>query len=461
LNGIIYDPGRDQFVVVGDKGAVTISDDGVNWSTNDQADTYQFSDLCLANNGRYVAACGDGKVAKSDNGGQTWSLQQVGLSSGPEGAEHFYGVTYGNINGVHTVVVVGRTGVIYTSTDNGVNWTKQDIPEDLVNIWEITFTGSHFVAVSSKEFSGYPYCPILTSPDGFSWTIRDSDATCSYLLTVTYLDSMNRLVAGGQRANFVTSDCAPEALVTEDPQSQTVCEDGSAEFCVTGVGMPPLSYQWERNVGSGWGDISGAAAHCHTINAVGTSDAGQYRCRVWNSYASVTSDPATLTVRVAPQTFTQQPTSQDACEFAAVSFCVTTGEGSSPLSYQWELNTGGGWGDIGGADDDCYTIDPVGVGHAGQYRCRVWNGCGTATSNAATLTVTERARADIDCDGDVDQEDFGPFQMCLTGSGVTQSDPACHDAKLDGDVDVDGDDFAVFLGCLSGPDVPADLDCAD
>jgi len=91
----------------------------------------------------------------------------------------------------------------------------------------------------------------------------------------------------------------------------------------------------------------------------------------------------------------------------------------------------------------------------------VWNNCGTATSNNARLNVTPRAKADFDCDLDVDQEDFGHFQACLTGDGKPQTGPACTDAKLDGDTDVDAADFAKFLICMSGPGIHAAVDCAD
>ena len=70
-------------------------------------------------------------------------------------------------------------------------------------------------------------------------------------------------------------------------------------------------------------------------------------------------------------------------------------------------------------------------------------------------------RADYDYDFDVDQEDFGRFQMCLSGSGVYQLDPACREARLDHDVDVDQEDFSIFQACMSGPDHPADPSCAD
>ena len=67
--------------------------------------------------------------------------------------------------------------------------------------------------------------------------------------------------------------------------------------------------------------------------------------------------------------------------------------------------------------------------------------------------------ADYDRDGDVDMVDFAHFQVCLTGAGSPQNDPACQDAKFDGDNDVDQDDFAFLQGCLTGANIPADPRC--
>lgn len=72
-----------------------------------------------------------------------------------------------------------------------------------------------------------------------------------------------------------------------------------------------------------------------------------------------------------------------------------------------------------------------------------------------------RIPGDFDLDGDVDQSDFGHFQGCLSGPGVTQHEPACLGARLDSDEDVDQDDFAILQGCMGGANVPADLNCAD
>lgn len=85
-----------------------------------------------------------------------------------------------------------------------------------------------------------------------------------------------------------------------------------------------------------------------------------------------------------------------------------------------------------------------------------------AVSNSPQLvqvnvTITA-VPGDFDVDGDVDQSDYGHFQMCLSGY-LPQTDPVCADTLLDGDGDVDSDDMTIFLSCFGGPDQPIPPDC--
>jgi len=56
---------------------------------------------------------------------------------------------------------------------------------------------------------------------------------------------------------------------------------------------------------------------------------------------------------------------------------------------------------------------------------------------------------DFDGDEDVDQEDFGHLQECLSGDGVSVA-PQCQNADLDPDGDVDQLDVSRFVECMGG-----------
>jgi PKD repeat protein len=67
---------------------------------------------------------------------------------------------------------------------------------------------------------------------------------------------------------------------------------------------------------------------------------------------------------------------------------------------------------------------------------------------------------DRDDDGDVDQEDFGRFQVCLTSPGQSLL-PGCETADLDLDNDLDRYDLVLFQRCMSGANVPLNPGCAN
>jgi hypothetical protein len=77
------------------------------------------------------------------------------------------------------------------------------------------------------------------------------------------------------------------------------------------------------------------------------------------------------------------------------------------------------------------------------------------------ITPPSFAFCDFDTDGDVDAEDFGKFQTCLTGPGNPQADLTCAGARLDDDDDVDQVDVGRFINCLGGAGVMVNPSCSD
>ncbi len=87
-----------------------------------------------------------------------------------------------------------------------------------------------------------------------------------------------------------------------------------------------------------------------------------------------------------------------------------------------------------------------------------WN---PAYATGVTASAIPHVPGDFDHDNDIDMQDFGAFQLCLTGSYVPQEDPACKDALIDSDNDVDQADVAIFKQCLSGAGIFVDPGCVN
>jgi hypothetical protein len=73
-------------------------------------------------------------------------------------------------------------------------------------------------------------------------------------------------------------------------------------------------------------------------------------------------------------------------------------------------------------------------------------------TSCATTTCCPYPFADADHDGDVDQDDFGAFQVCFNGSGAVPTGCGCFDRNSDSKID--GLDLTGFSNCWTGPNVP-------
>ncbi len=100
--------------------------------------------------------------------------------------------------------------------------------------------------------------------------------------------------------------------------------------------------------------------------------------------------------------------------------------------------------------------------HRGVLEHLAFSSTGQAGPFTVYLDAIEQVcppRQDIDLDGDVDLDDFGILQRCLSGPHAPQTDTACAGARLDDDNDVDRDDLVEFRRCLTGSAFSIHPDC--
>ncbi|MFQ5412466.1 MAG: immunoglobulin domain-containing protein [Phycisphaerae bacterium] len=191
-------------------------------------------------------------------------------------------------------------------------------------------------------------------------------------------------------SNPATLSLGTTPTILSQPATQTACTGDAVTLTVAANGSAPLSYQWRK----GGANISGATTASYTLPASQASDAGAYDVLVTNACGSITSSPATLTLRTAP-VIIAQPQGRSVCAGTLTTFSVR-GNGTPPLGYRWRK----GGIDIPGATSPTLTIGAVQATDAGAYDVVVTNSCGSITSSAATLTTRALRRWYRDIDGD-------------------------------------------------------------
>jgi thermitase len=107
------------------------------------------------------------------------------------------------------------------------------------------------------------------------------------------------------------------------------------------------------------------------------------------SGAGTTTVTATYVVACTAPSVTTNPTNQTVTYGANASFTAAA-SGSPAPTVQWQVDTGSGFTDIGGATSTTLNVTAPTVSQSGnQYRAVFTNSCGSATSSAATLTVNK------------------------------------------------------------------------
>jgi hypothetical protein len=173
------------------------------------------------------------------------------------------------------------------------------------------------------------------------------------------------------------------------PGNQTVVAGSNATFSGSVVGPTPFTYRWlfnGTNLPPG-GNASGIFSSTLSITGATAANAGNYSLLVGNSFGSVTSSVAALTVLVAPG-FSSQPTNVTILAGGNATFGAAV-SGSNPLAYQWQengTNLADGSG-VSGANTATLTLTGVTTNCGTNFTLVAANSLGAATSAVAVLTV--------------------------------------------------------------------------
>ena len=250
-------------------------------------------------------------------------------------------------------------------------------------------TQPHNQTVTQGQPATFTVAANGSSPFSYQWNVNGTNISGATNVSLTLVtpqatDAGSYSVVVTNYGGSVTSQVAtltvnvPAFIITQ-PTSQTVSQGQTATFTVGAGGTANLSYQWYFNLAK----INGSKGKNATLalSAVDTNSVGNYTVVVNNSWGSVTSAVATLTISVPP-TITTQPASQALIQGQTAAFTVTA-DGTAPFGYQWSINGTS----ISDETNTSLTLTNIQTTDAGSYAVIVTNIAGSATSSVATLTV--------------------------------------------------------------------------
>jgi hypothetical protein len=178
----------------------------------------------------------------------------------------------------------------------------------------------------------------------------------------------------------------PLIQILNHPQNLTLPAGGTAVFNVlVAGGVAPLTYVWKFDDGSGPVSV-GTNSPTLTLTNLTRSHTGTYWVEVSDTYETVVSNTATLTVTLAivdqPDDITVQPGD-------TIQLSVVADGGAGTFHYQWKFEAAGAKAVVNVGDDSAtLTIPSASESDEGQYWVEVSDDFDTVVSNPAYVTVS-------------------------------------------------------------------------
>ncbi len=254
-------------------------------------------------------------------------------------------------SGSYTLTVTDEYGC--SGTSSPISVTINQAPRVNVNTNAPLCETETLNLYSTVSGGSTPYTYSWSGPDGFTSSVANPTIGSATLSAAgTYILEVTDGSGCGSDVASVRVEVNPAVVISSHPADQTVSSGNDVSFSVVASGID-LSFQWQRNTGTGWGNIGGANSNIYTATNVTASwDGYQFRCIVTGNCesGSVISDPATLTVPSGSETYYYTGTEQ--------SFTVPVGVNSVLLEV---------WGAQGNNNAGLYCGQPGKGGFAQGY----------------------------------------------------------------------------------------------
>ncbi|MCX6921945.1 MAG: immunoglobulin domain-containing protein, partial [Verrucomicrobia bacterium] len=255
-----------------------------------------------------------------------WGDSSEGQTNVPASVSNVVAIAAG---GYHCLAL-RADGTVIAWGEPGYDWHQSDVPIGMTGVSAIAAVADISLAAigTTAPFFAMRPKPVVAQPGTTAYLRAEVSGrlplTCQWQLDGQNItDATNRILvltnlSAAQAGNYsvlaanslgtttglvATVNVLTPPVVTKQPGSQTSGFGAMATFSVVAKGAPILKYQWRKDgiALTNSARIAGATNNLLSISNLLLGDAGGYTVVVTNSYGSVTSAVATLTVSVIPR----------------------------------------------------------------------------------------------------------------------------------------------------------------
>ncbi|HLP77087.1 MAG TPA: immunoglobulin domain-containing protein, partial [Candidatus Paceibacterota bacterium] len=379
-------------IAAGEYHSLALNADGrvVAWGQNSSGETDVPSDLTNA----VAIACGvvDSLALRADGTVSVWGANFAGQTNVPSGLSNVVAIAAG---GWKALALKADGTVVAWGSDS---FGDTQVPSDLTNVVAIAAGFEHSLALKrdgtvvtwGSNAYGLANIPsaatnvvAIAAGESHSLALKADGSVVAWGANhknqIAVPNDMTNGVAiagGAYHSLAIVNDGSP--WIARQPLNEIAYSGTTAEFTVGAVGLPKLSYQWQRN-GSAFAVTTNGFL---TLTNVQPADAGSYCVVVTNSLGTIVSSKAVLTVVTSAPIILESLTDQTVLGGSNATFSISV-TGSLPMSYQWQFNGT----NLYGATGNPLVLTNIQMGQAGAYSFIVSNSYGVTISSNAALDV--------------------------------------------------------------------------
>jgi hypothetical protein len=224
---------------------------------------------------------------------------------------------------------------------------------------------------------------VIAGATASSYSVASASTADTGAYTVTISNAFGSATSSTATVT-VTTPPLQAPVFTQQPASIAKTVGSSHSFSVSVTGYPAPSLQWLKNGVR----LSGQNSATLTFASITAGDAATYTCEATNASGAIGSQPAVLSVGLAPSVVRSLPlTTVEAKIGDPLRIDLPPLAGTTPLSYRWSRDSS-----VIAGSGDVLLIGTLTSAGAGLYSCTVINAYGSVQIDRVRVTLVEAPR---------------------------------------------------------------------